>query len=194
LRSTVKFGGLVILSILVSACSPSPVDEPAEKPASETAVPSPDFGLYIPNLDVTPEHWGEYLDYHAPIAREVVGLAQGIDRLSESIGQILNDVGDDNTAAILDSSFIEPIKTLKNGVAEYPMARYETIVYYQEFFSGCLARLDSAFTSALLLGLEGGSARKEAYDAKKVDLDLCLNQLSDLRMSIEYTLQWDAAN
>ena len=180
--------------LLLSACSPSPVDERAEKPASETAVPSPDFGLYIPNLDVTLEHWGEYLDYHAPMAREAVGLAQGIDRLSESLGQILNDVGEDNTAAILESSFIEPINTLKESVDEYPMARYETVVYYQEIFSGCLARLDSAFASAVLLGYEGSSARKESYDASKAGLDLCLDQLSDLRGSIEYTLQWDAAN
>jgi hypothetical protein len=194
LKKKFGFSGLIILCLVLLGCSPYSVDTAEDDPTLEAAAPSPDMGLYIPNLDVTPEHWGEYLDYHAPLAREVVGLAQGIDRLSESLGQILNDVGDENTAAMLESSFTEPINILKASVDEYPMARYETVVYYQEFFSGCLSRLDSAFASALLLGFEGGSARKETYDANKADLDLCLNQLSDLRGSIEYTLQWDAAN
>lgn len=188
------FSGLITLCLALLGCSPYSVDTAEDDQSSVTSAPSPNLGLYIPNLDVTTEHWGEHLDYHAPLAREAVGLAQGIARLSESIGQILNDVGDGNTAAILESSFIESITTLKNSVDDYPMARYETVVYYQELFSGCVARLDSAFTSPLLLGFEESSARKEAYDAEKVDLDFCLDQLSDLRVMIEYTLKWDAAN
>jgi hypothetical protein len=193
-RKAFGIGGLVSLSLVLIACSPSQVTQPENRGSLEAPAPSPNRGLYIPNMDVSIEHWGEYLDYHAPMSREALGLAEAVESLPNALERMLKDIGGDNTAAVLESTFIDPIGALQMQAEEYPFARYETIVYYQDFFSGCLERLDSTYRSALLLGFEGGSVRNDAYEANKADFDLCMRKLSDLRASIQYTLDWDAKN